>query len=251
MNILVTEDNPQSLYLLEQYFAARGHTVWSAINGRDGLDLLKRSRPARCRGFRRPHANHGWLRTLHGHPTGSTLQRTAFIPYTATYTAASDEQFALSIGVDRFVVKPIESDRLPSIVEQVVTEVKARPTREVVRTPFAASQLQDYARMVLVKLEDKLLELSKANTALSSSEESVRTLNGKLGATVRRLESEIDGHHRANELLRMAQKAGGIACRESNVHSQWVRYLEACFGLDGWEGEEWKVDISIRGTMFL
>ena len=35
------------------------------------------------------------------------------------------------------------------------------------------------------------------------------------------------------------------------LYSHWVEYPEACFGLDGWEGEEWRVDTFISGTMYL
>jgi signal transduction histidine kinase/DNA-binding response OmpR family regulator len=163
------------------------------------------------------------------------LSALPFILYTATYTADSDERFALSIGVDRFVVKPTEPDQLLSIVKEVVAGVKACPSRRAVGTPLDRSQLQEYSRMVLVKLEDKLLELSKANAALSSSEESVRRLNEKLVTTVQGLEAEIDGHQRSIELLRMAQKAGGIGCWECNAEGV-VRWTDEARTLLGYPG---------------
>lgn len=89
--------------------------------------------------------------------------------------------------------------------------------------------------MVLVKLEDKLLELSRANAALSASEESVRTLNEKLVATVHRLEAEIDQHRRADELLRMSQHAGGIGCWESSARGavHWTDEARTLLGYPG------------------
>ncbi|MFT3780758.1 MAG: response regulator [Nibricoccus sp.] len=216
MKILVTEDNPQSLYLLEQFFSARGHEVWSATNGRLAFDFFQ------ARGTPDVVVSDALMPVMDGFEFCTEIRRDArvrtlpFILYTATYTAESDERFALSIGVDRFVVKPIEPDRLLSIVEEVVSEARRNPNRAAAQTQLVAGQLQEYTRMVLVKLEDKLLELSRANAALSASEESVRTLNEKLVATVHRLEAEIDQHRRADELLRMAQNAGGIGCWESS-----------------------------------
>ncbi|MBK9990782.1 MAG: response regulator [Verrucomicrobia bacterium] len=235
MIILVTEDNPQSLYLLEKYFTARGHTVWSATNGREGLDLLN------TRKLPDVVVSDALMPLMDGFELCSSIRRDPrfhalpFVLYTATYTAESDERFALSIGVDRFVVKPVEPDRLLTIVIEVVAEVKTRPPREVVRTQLADDQLQEYTRMVLVKLEDKLLDLSKANAALSASEESVRTLNAKLVTTVARLEAEIEEHRRSDELLRMAQQAGGIGCWESNTQGavHWTDEARTLLGYSG------------------
>jgi len=237
MNILVTEDNPQSLYLLERYFTARGHVVWSATNGRDGLALCH------TRGLPDIVVSDALMPEMDGFELCDAIRRDPklsalpFVLYTATYTAESDERFALSLGVDRFVVKPIEPDRLLTIVEEVAAEVRAKPAREASRTQLAASQLQDYTRMVLVKLEDKLLELSRTNAALSASEESVRTLNEKLVATVHRLEAEIDEHHRASELLRMAQQAGGTGCWECNARGM-VRWTDEALALLGFPGTD-------------
>jgi signal transduction histidine kinase/DNA-binding response OmpR family regulator len=232
MKILVTEDNPQSLYLLEQYFTGRGHVVWSATNGQEGLALCN------TRGLPDVVVSDALMPFMDGFELCDAIRRDPhlsslpFVLYTATYTAESDERFALSIGVDRFVVKPIEPDRLLSIVEEVVAEVGAKPAREASRTQLAANQLQDYTRMVLVKLEDKLLELSRTNAALSASEESVRTLNEKLVATVHRLEAEIDEHRRADDLLRMAQQAGGTGCWECSPRGavRWTDEARALLG---------------------
>ncbi|MFT3870588.1 MAG: response regulator [Nibricoccus sp.] len=234
MKILVTEDNPNSLYLLEQYFAARGHEVWSATNGRDGLALCH------DRGLPDIIVSDALMPVMDGFELCTEIRRDPrlktlpFILYTATYTAESDERFALSIGADRFVIKPIEPDRLLGIVDEVLAEVGKKPNRTATQSQLVAGQLQEYTRMVLVKLEDKLHELSRANTALSASEESVRTLNEKLVNTVHRLEAEIDQHRRADELLRMAQNAGGIGCWESN--SAGVHWTDEARTLLGYPG---------------
>ena len=40
-----------------------------------------------------------------------------------------------------------------------------------------------------------------------------------------------------------------VARRASDIHSLWVRYPEACFGMDWWEREGWRVVTSTRVTM--
>jgi signal transduction histidine kinase/DNA-binding response OmpR family regulator len=217
MKILVAEDNAQSLYLLEQYFTARHHEVWSAPNGRIALDLC------RTRGAPDLVVSDALMPALDGFELCDAIRRDPqlahlpFILYTATYTAEGDERFALSIGVDRFVVKPIEPDRLLEIVEEVHATVGRAAPRAPRPPEQSPEQLQEYARMVSVKLENKLAELSRTNAALQTSEAAVRQLNERLLLTVDRLEREIEQRKRTAELLHLAQEVGGIGTWECDA----------------------------------
>ena len=53
------------------------------------------------------------------------LKQIPFIFYTATYTDLKDEQFALSLGADRFVIKPQQ----PEVLIQIVQEVLDKPRK--------------------------------------------------------------------------------------------------------------------------
>ncbi|HLP06822.1 MAG TPA: response regulator, partial [Opitutaceae bacterium] len=142
MKILVAEDNAQSLYLLEQYFTAHRHEVWSAANGRAALDLC------RTRGAPDIVVSDALMPGLDGFELCAALRRDPqlahlpFILYTATYTAEGDERFALSIGVDRFVVKPIEPDRLLEIVGEVHAAIHRAPPRAPRPSEQSTEQLQ-------------------------------------------------------------------------------------------------------------
>jgi signal transduction histidine kinase len=217
MKILVAEDNPQSLYLLEQYFVGRGHEVWSARDGRAALALCRE------RGAPDVIVSDALMPSLDGFELCDAVRRDPalaalpFVLYTATYTAESDERLARSIGVDRFVVKPIEPDHLLDIVEKAVAELRSKPPRVMLPTEPRPELLQEYARTVSVKLEDKLAEISRAHAALQSSEESVRQLNKRLLAAVGRLEQEIEERRQTTELLRLAQRVGGIGTWECDA----------------------------------
>jgi signal transduction histidine kinase/DNA-binding response OmpR family regulator len=232
MKILVAEDSHQSLYLLDQYFTSRGHTVWPAENGAAALALCRE------RGAPDVIVSDALMPQLDGFGLCDALRRdpvlagVPFILYTATYTAESDERFALSIGVDRFVIKPIEPAELLAIVNAVAAQVHQAPPRAPRAAEPQAELLQEYARLVSVKLEEKLADLSRAHAALQSSEEAVRNLNERLLASVRRLELEIEERRRTAELLRLAQQVGGTGTWECDG-AEALRWSEEAAALLG------------------
>ena len=104
-----------------------------------------------------------------------------FIFYTATYTDARDEQFALSLGAERFIVKPQEPDALVAIIRETMEHAAARtgpspqPEVEAPTEPPAApaddetAYLTLYNRALIRKLEDKMRQLERANVELAES----------------------------------------------------------------------------------
>ncbi len=87
-----------------------------------------------------------------------------FIFYTATFTTAQDEELALKLGADRFLVKPME----PDVLAQVIKQVLAAPRPEArLQTPNGERQvLQEYSEALFRKLEKKMMELEQANRDL-------------------------------------------------------------------------------------
>ena len=47
------------------------------------------------------------------------LREIPFVFYTATYTEPKDREFAMNLGADRFIVKPMESKEFLTIVGDV------------------------------------------------------------------------------------------------------------------------------------
>lgn len=50
----------------------------------------------------------------------SQLKDIPFVFYTATYTDAKDEDFALSLGATRFIIKPMEPDLFIEVIRDVL-----------------------------------------------------------------------------------------------------------------------------------
>ncbi len=223
MKILVAEDHQESRYLLQQLFSGLGHEVAAVADGLEVIELLERGKTPppdvivsdalmpRLDGFQ-------LCRRLRQSPRWCRLP---FIFYTATYTDRADEQFAMTVGADRFVVKPVEPDQLMAVIQETVAKVKAAPPREPAPLGDDAPVLEEYTRRVSLKLELKVAELEGLNEDLRASERSIRELNEQLAGTVRALELEAVERQAAEaalrqreELLRHAQSIGHVGSWE-------------------------------------
>lgn len=169
---LIVDDQTENRYLLECLLSAHGFRVVTAANGREALDRAAEQPPhlivsdilmpvmdgfALCRAWK----------------LSDRLKGIPFIFYTATYTDPQDEQFALSLGADYFLVKPIEPDTLIRLIRQALSHAGASETAQASATaqpPDEAPYLRQYNEVLIRKLEDKLGELEKANQRLTTTQ---------------------------------------------------------------------------------
>ncbi len=119
--ILVVEDNPNVLELLDVTLRFKGYPVVTARNGQEALDSIARERPAivitdilmpKMDGYSLAH-------NLHKNPL------TAQIPVifiSATYITAEDKKFALSLGAVRFIEKPIDTEDFLLTIAEILTQ---------------------------------------------------------------------------------------------------------------------------------
>ena len=169
--LLIVDDNEANLYMLQVLLEGNGFKVESAANGRAALELARNEPPelvvtdilmpvmdgfSLCRSWK----------------SDPVLKHVPFIFYTATYTEPKDEEFALSLGAERFVLKPTEPEKLLQIIQEVMAE-KERGTLELRSTEIEAEDhfLQEYNVTLINKLEKTIEKLRAANQALTTEVE--------------------------------------------------------------------------------
>ena len=114
--LLVVEDIPNVLELLEVTLRFQGYEVISAHNGQEALDILEKEAPAliisdilmpKLDGF-------SMVQKLRTNPK---TQNIPVIFLSATYVTPEDRMFAMSLGASRFIEKPIDTEdfSLPSL----------------------------------------------------------------------------------------------------------------------------------------
>jgi PAS domain S-box-containing protein len=182
-NILIVDDNPQDLSLLQTLLNKHGYRATVAANGAEALEKARRERPdmiisdilmpvmdgfTLCREWKRD----------------DRLKDVPFVFFTATYTDPTDEKFALGLSAERFIVKPQDQQVLLRIIEDVFSEHKpgrlvapCEPQRD------EAVSIREYNEVLIRKLEDKMIEIEGAK---------------------RRLELEVAERIRAEERIRKA-----------------------------------------------
>jgi len=162
MHILIAEDDKDLKTILETTLEINGYTVTSAADGAQALALAKKTAPDLI-------ISDILMPNMDGYTFCLELKKDAqlktipFIFYTATYIEEKDKELALSMGVSRFIVKPIEMDKLLKIIEEVLEERTPPPGSPEINTE--ALEIV-HAERLINKLDEKVKELEKANNEL-------------------------------------------------------------------------------------
>jgi len=154
--LLIVEDDPDILKLLDTTLTFRGYRVIKAQNGREGLDAVLKERPAiviadimmpKLDGF-------GLVHRLRLNPETRDIP-VVFI--TATYVAAEDREFALNIGATRFIQKPVDLEEfLNTIAELLKQDV------HIAVEPLEEYNFYDgYRKRLEAKLNQKIRQISR------------------------------------------------------------------------------------------
>jgi PAS domain S-box-containing protein len=164
---LIVDDVMENLYMLQSLLTGNGYEVVTAKNGKEALDLARRSTPDLIISDILMPVMDGFT-LCHQWRQDPKLREIPFMFYTATYTEPKDEQFALSLGTDAFIVKPIETDAFLNLVQEALTRHGTTERRSMtVDSPGETAYLREYNEVLIRKLEDKLAQLENANKALA------------------------------------------------------------------------------------
>jgi PAS domain S-box-containing protein len=171
--VLIVDDNSTSQYMLEILLKGYGLEVTSAENGKDALDKARLNPPdliltdilmpvmdgyALCREWK----------------SDDTLKHIPLVFYTSTYTEPKDEEFALSLGAERVIIKPQEPDILMNMLKEVLEEKYT--ARQAVTKPLGEEMefFRQHSEILFKKLEKKMIDLEIANQKLTISEQRYR-----------------------------------------------------------------------------
>ena len=178
--LLVVEDIPDILKLLEATLTFKGHRVVTARNGEEALEAMERERPAlvitdilmpKMDGFSLVHR-------LRINPETRDIP---VVFLSATYVAPEDKAFALTIGVTRFIEKPVALNEFVPIIEKLL-EQGALATQETIND---IDFYDGYRKRLEIKLNQKITQIARDERLLETlSEEEKASFRASLQLAV-------------------------------------------------------------------
>ncbi len=175
---------------MESIFSARGHQVESASDGVEALEKARANPPDMViTDILMPRMD-GYRLCIEWHQD-SRLSGITFVFYTATYTEDADESFALTLGADAFLRKPMDS---PSLVHAIEDIQRAKTPGKRGGKPKSADEsgvLREYNDRLVAKLEKKVGDLQSANAELRTAIELLTDEVGVKDTLIRRLNEEL------------------------------------------------------------
>ena len=155
---LIVDDIKENLYLLESLLKGYGFATVCANNGAEALGLALKEPPdiiiadilmpimdgyTLCREWKKEEV----------------LRNIPFVFYTATYTHPKDGEFALSLGADKFIIKPQEPEDFMIMIKQVLAEFKADGFKNLKSSESSEiAQLKEYNETLIRKMEDRMMK---------------------------------------------------------------------------------------------
>ncbi len=168
--ILVVEDVPNILELLDVTLRFKGYPVVTAGDGEEALKIVPQEKPALV-------ITDIMMPKMDGYTLAFNLRRnpeTSQIPIiflSATYVTPEDKAFAMSLGAVRFMEKPVDTEDFLLTVAEVLTN-----SHDDLSSPMDKQQfLEGYRGRLEVKLGHKNAQIVRNERLLETLPDSLKT----------------------------------------------------------------------------
>jgi diguanylate cyclase (GGDEF)-like protein/PAS domain S-box-containing protein len=188
--VLIVDDNKEDLHALGRLLRGHSYKVVSAANGIEAIETARRGPPDMILSDTLMPFVDGFA-LCHEWKKDTQLKTIPFVFYTADGADAKGQKLAKELGAERFIVRPIASEKLLEMVEQVLnkggqikpvsservpragTVAKERHSEAVIR---ASEQNAAYLEETTRVLKQKIADLKQRGKTVQQSETRYRRL---------------------------------------------------------------------------
>lgn len=189
--VLIVDDISENLYLLESLLKGNGYETISATNGDEALKLAKKDTPDLIISDILMPVMDGYS-LCREWKNDAKLKKIPFVFYTATYTHHKDEEFALNLGADMFIIKPQEPDAFIAKIQKVLKDFDENEIRVHEKIDSELAIYKEYNQTLIRKMEDRMLKSEEAEK--------------KIKSYAKQLEVEIEQRERATQPLKESEE---------------------------------------------
>jgi DNA-binding response OmpR family regulator len=202
--LLIVEDDPDILKLLDATLTFRGYRVITARNGKEALEAIQVKHPAivitdimmpKLDGF-------GLVHRIRIDPETREIP-VVFI--TATYVAREDREFALNIGATRFVQKPVDLEKFLVTIAELLEQGFPAVIQPLNELEF----YNEYRKRLEAKREEKIKQIArdqrllandadKGDSALQTSLRHAIRERDELEILINQIQEQLDKYSRQN-----------------------------------------------------
>ncbi len=154
--VLVVDDIPDILKLLDATLQFKGYRVVTARDGQEALDAILREHPALVIADILMPKMDGFS-LLHRIRLNPETRDIPVIFLSATYISQEDKEFAHAIGVTRFIEKPVDWDKFLPIISDILEQ--GAPA-----TPISINEFEfydGYRKRLETKLNQKVTQIAR------------------------------------------------------------------------------------------
>jgi CheY-like chemotaxis protein len=202
--LLVVEDIPNVLELIEVTLKFKGYPVVTARNGQEALEIIAHDLPAIV-------ITDILMPRLDGYALAQKLRtdpRTRHIPLiflSATYVTPEDKSFALSLGAVRFLEKPVDTEEFLLTVAEVLTNSATEDVKPLGDREFYSG----YRERLESKLRHKSQQITRTERLLQTLPEDQKPAFQALLVEARlhreEIQEELDALYKMLELAKVKQ----------------------------------------------
>jgi PAS domain S-box-containing protein len=166
--ILIVDDIPENLILLEDVFGEHDLRTVSASNGVEALKIMERetvhiivsdAMMPKMDGFQ-------LCKIVKNNPASSAIP---FIIYTSDYIDEEDKDLAKNIGVDKYVLKSGSNDELVGVVKQLIQKTYSGGKKYEAPEAMSLDEytfIERHDKILIKKLEEKMMNLEEYSLQL-------------------------------------------------------------------------------------